>query len=107
MPAPAAPTPPIGNDWPGGIAPPRGGVADKGFDISAWLNQQEPTWTAWTVGVGLGALCVVFGLRGIYAFWRGEPPDKEKGIPALPLSLGLLIFGGWVLLVFGISGLPG
>ncbi|MEK7819891.1 MAG: hypothetical protein AAB543_02155 [Pseudomonadota bacterium] len=80
---------------------------DKGLDIQTWLNQQEPTWTAWSVGVLLGALCVAFGLRGIYAYWRGEAPDKQKGIPTPPMALGLLVFGTWVLWVFGISRLPG
>ena len=102
MTAPAVPAPPT----PGGIAPPKGEAPDKGFDISAWLNAQEPTWTGWAVGVGLGVLCVLFGLRGIYAFWRGEAPNKEKGIPAMPMALGFLVFGAWVLLVFGVSGFP-
>ena len=94
MTSPAAPT------------PPQDGAPNKGFDITAWLNAQEPTWTSWAVGAGLGVLCVLFGLRGLYAFWRGEPPNKDKGIPAPPLSLGLLVFGGWVILSFGVSGFP-
>jgi len=54
----------------------------------------------------IGILCVAFGARGVYAYWRGEPPDKEKGIPTLPLALGLLVFGLWVLWVFGVSRVP-
>ena len=92
---------------PAGIVPPKGSAADKGFDTFAWLSEREPTWTSWSVGAGIGVLCVLFGARGIYAHWRGEAPNKEKGIPALPMALGLFVFGTWVLWVFGISRLPG
>ena len=76
------------------------------LDIFAWLGEQEPTWTGWGTGVALGFFSVVFGLRGVYAYWRGEPPDKEKGIPALPFALGMLVLGAWVLWVFWMTGLP-
>lgn len=101
MSSPSTSTPPE----PGAAASPV--APNKGTDFLAWLNEQEPTWTAWGVGVLISALCVAFGLRGVYAYWRGEAPDKEKGIPTPPMALGLLIFGTWVLWVFGISRLPG
>lgn len=98
----SAPTPPE----PGQPASPA--PASEPFaDIFAWLGEREPTWTGWGVGVALGFFSVVFGLRGVWAYWRGETPDKEKGIPTLPFALGLLAFGAWVLWVFWHSKLPG
>lgn len=96
----SAPAPPA----PGAPATP---AAEPPLDIFAWLSEQEPTWAGWGTGVALGFFSVVFGLRGVYAHWRGEAPNKEKGIPTLPFALGLLTFGTWVLWVFGISRLPG
>jgi hypothetical protein len=91
----------------GGTAPSAGNASASPFELFSWLSGQEPTWTSWTIGILVGFLCVVFGAQGIHARWRGEPPDKEKGIPPLPLALGLFVFGVWVLWVFAISRLPG
>ena len=96
---------------PPALVPPEPGVPAEAtpapsLDIFAWLGEQEPTWAAWSVSVALGFFCVVFGLRGVYAYWRGEPSGKDKGIPALPSALGLVVFGAWVLWVLGVSRLP-
>lgn len=80
---------------------------DPTLDVFAWLNDRETTWTGWGTGVAIGLLCFVFGLRGLYAYWRGEPPDKEKGIPTPPFAAGMFVFGAWVLWVFWNSKLPG
>ena len=96
----SAPAPPE----PGAPAKP---TSEPFVDIFAWLGEQEPTWTGWGTGVAIGILSVGFGLHGVYAYWRGEVPDKEKGIPTLPFALGLLAFGTWVLWVFWNSRLPG
>lgn len=93
-------------------APPEPGVpalpaGEPPLDIFAWLSEREPTWTGWGTGVAIGILCVVFGLRGVYAYWRGESPDKDKAVPSLPFALGMLAFGAWVLWVFWNSKLPG
>lgn len=82
-------------------------VSEPVLDIFAWLGERELTWTGWSMGVLTGTLCVLFGLRGIHAFWRGETPDKERAIPTLPFALGMLVFGAWVLWVFWNSKLPG
>lgn len=93
-------------------APPEPGVpapfaSELPLDIFAWLGERELTWTGWGMGVATGILCVAFGLRGFYAFWRGETPDKKKAIPSLPFAIGMLVFGIWVLWVFWNSKLPG
>lgn len=89
------------------VTPPEPGApAAPPIDIFAWLSERETTWTGWATGVLLGTLCVVFGARGLYAYWRGEPPDKEKGIPSPPFAAGMLVFGAWVLWVFWNSKMP-
>jgi hypothetical protein len=96
----SAPAPPE----PGAPATP---AREPAPDIFAWLGERELTWTGWGTAVALGFFSVLFGLRGVYAYWRGEAPNKEKGIPTLPFALGLLAFGAWVLWVIGMSRLPG
>jgi hypothetical protein len=98
--APAAPNPPE----PG---LPATATREPVPDIFTWLAERETTWAGWITGVLLGFFCVVFGARGLYAYWRGDPPNKEKGIPSPPFAAGLLVFGAWVLWVFWNSKLPG
>jgi hypothetical protein len=98
--SPAAPAPPE----PGVSAPP---TREPPFDVFAWLAERETTWVGWGTGILIGILCFGFGLRGVVAYWRGEPPDKEKGIPTPPFAFGMLVFGAWVLWVFWNSKLPG
>lgn len=98
--SPAAPTPPEQ----GVLAPPS---HEPTIDVFGWLAERETTWFGWGTGLAIGVLCFVFGLRGVYAYWRGETPDKEKAIPSLPIAIGILVFGAWVLWVFWNSKLPG
>jgi ABC-type spermidine/putrescine transport system permease subunit II len=90
------PTPPIAPPAP---APPGGGTAkDNTFDVFAWFEKTEPTWMSLTIGflVGLGSLA--FGLRGLYAYWRGQPSGPM--VPGVTMAIGYLVFGAWVIWVF-------
>ena len=80
---------------------------EPALDVFAWLSERETTWIGWSTGVAIGVACLAFGLRGAVAYWRGEPPDKGKGIPTPSFALGMLVFGAWVLWVFWNSKLPG
>lgn len=98
--SPASPSPPE----PG---LPATSTREPALDVFAWLSERETTWTGWGTGVAIGVACFAFGLRGVVAYWRGEPPDKKKGIPTPPFAFGMLAFGAWVLWVFWNSKLPG
>ena len=87
--------------------PEPGAPAAPAGDAFAWLSERETTWVGWGTGALLGLLCFVFGARGLYAYWRGEPPDNAKGIPSPGFAAGMFVFGAWVLWVFWNSKMPG
>lgn len=75
-------------------------------DLFQWFRDQDPTWTSWTVGLILAIACAAIGLRGLYGWWRGDPPRPKDMVPGLMGALGYLVFGGWVLIAFVARGLP-
>jgi hypothetical protein len=70
---------------------------DGYLDVFAWLEKSPPTWTAWTVGLLVGLGSVIYGARGLYAYWRGEPPGKMT--PSAVMGVGYIAFGAWIVVV--------
>lgn len=88
-------------------AAPRAGASNPVDDLFQWFTDQHPSWTSWLIGVGLAFACAAIGLRGLYGWWRGEPPRPKELVPGLAGSVGYLVFGAWVLAALLLRGMPG
>jgi ABC-type spermidine/putrescine transport system permease subunit II len=86
------PTPPTPSP---AAAPPA--AKDNAFDVFAWFEKTEPTWMSVTIGILVGLGSIALGLRGLYAYWRGQP--SAPMVPSILMAIGYLVFGAWVIWV--------